>query len=173
MSPLFSLSCTSSLPRPLNVLIRKRNEDENCDDDHHESERAGNTVPLLRLPHSEPLAPPGNESDLPEQEPGGKSRDGKSLCSIKGTCIGVNLKRKQDCADPAQNRGDNFSRNDQGVSRMMQRGSADRPIPDRGKWIDRVHGHDVLHESEIGGSRSSFQTRRDWQAGQWPRPVQL
>jgi hypothetical protein len=107
-------------------LIRKRDEDENCDDGHHESERAGNTVPLLRLPHPEPLAPDRHESDLPEQEPGGKSRDGKSLCSIEHACIGANLKRKLDCANPAQNRRDYFGRNDQGVSSMMQRAGADR-----------------------------------------------
>src|SRR3984893_2574186 len=112
----------SSLRWPLNVLIRKRDEDENCDDGHHESERAGNTVPLLRLPHPEPLAPDGDESDLPEQEPGSKSRDSRGLCSIKHTCIGANLKRKHDYANPAQNRRDYFGRNDQGLSRMMQSG---------------------------------------------------
>ncbi len=56
------------IPSPVQLLIRHCHEDQHGDAGHEEPECAGHAIPMLGLPHAEPLAPDHHEPDVPQQE---------------------------------------------------------------------------------------------------------
>ena len=70
----------------------------------NEPKRVRHAVPLLRLPHSEPLAADRHEADLPQQEAKQQAKDGERLRPVERRGIGPQPTHERDRTDPAQHR---------------------------------------------------------------------
>ncbi len=132
------------------LLLRHRHEDQHGDDRDQEAERARSAVPLLGLPHPEPLAADRHEADLPQQEAEGEPNDGHGLGAVECGSTGSDPARQHGNADPAKRGDRDLGRDDRPVGELLQRGIGDRTIFDGGERVDRVHRQHMLHEGEIG-----------------------
>lgn len=135
---------------PGRTVLRQAEVDQHHQQRDEEAEGIRHAVPLLRHPHPEPFTAHRHEAHLPGQEAQGQA----GYCPALGRaeCLGRCLDRPHQAhaADPAEQGGQAFQRDDEDVARVVHPGRGDGAVHDLVVGEQRVHQEHVAHEGEVG-----------------------